>query len=74
MHYSNDKDINLLIKGMIRSGWRFERGRHGKLYHPEGAGFVTFPKTPSDHRSLLNLRRDIRRLLSIFRSAPCENS
>lgn len=44
MQYSNDKDINLLIKGMVRSGWRFERGRHGKLYHPEGAGFVTFPK------------------------------
>ncbi|HNA86183.1 MAG TPA: hypothetical protein PLB04_11485 [Nitrospira sp.] len=64
MQYCNDKDIDQLIKGMVRSGWRFERGRHGKLFHPLGLGFITFPKTPSDHRSLLNLRRDIRRLES----------
>ncbi|MBK7463621.1 MAG: hypothetical protein IPP59_07485 [Betaproteobacteria bacterium] len=64
MHYCNDKDINRLIKEMLRSGWRFEPGRHGKLRHPAGVGFITFPKTPSDHRSLLNMRRDIRRLES----------
>lgn len=62
MHYCNDKDINQLIRGMVRLGWRYERGRHGKLYHPSGQGFIVFPRTPSDHRSLLNLRRDIRRL------------
>lgn len=62
MRYCNDKDINQLVKGMVQSGWRFQRGRHGKLYHPAGVGFITFPNTPSDHRSLLNLRRDIRRM------------
>lgn len=62
MHYSNNKDINQLIKGMVRTGWRFEQGRHGKLHHPAGVGYITFAKTPSDRRCLLNLRRDIRRL------------
>lgn len=62
MQYSSDKDINLLIKGMLRSGWHFERGRHGKLHHPTGFGFVTFAKTPSDYRCIMNIQRDIRRL------------
>lgn len=60
MQYCSDKDINQLVKEMVRTGWCFERGRHGKLRHPSGVGFITFPKTPSDHRCLLNLRRDIR--------------
>lgn len=62
MQYSSDKDINLLIKDMVRSGWHFEQGRHGKLYHPAGVGFLTVSKTPSDYRCILNIRRDIRRL------------
>lgn len=63
MQYCKDKDINQLVKDMVRSGWRFEWGRHGKLLHPKGTGFITVPKTPSDHRCLTNIRRDIRRLL-----------
>ncbi|WP_174490597.1 hypothetical protein [Paraburkholderia oxyphila] len=51
--------MNQLVKRMVRIGWIFE---HGKLRHPAGIGCVTFPRTPSDHRTLLNFRRDIRRL------------
>lgn len=47
MQYCQDKDINRLVAEMIRTGWRFERGRHGKLRHPDGAGFITMPKTPA---------------------------
>jgi len=65
MHYCNDKDINRLIKEMLRNGWRFEPGRHGKLRHPEGIGFITFSKTPGDHRCLKNMLRDVRRLESV---------
>lgn len=67
MHYCRDKDINRLVVEMIRSGWRYEQGRHGKLYHPAGFGFIAIPKTPSDHRSLLNIKRDIR---SVERKTP----
>lgn len=62
MRYSTDKDIQTLVTRLLRSGWHFERGRHGKLRPPTGTGFVTIPSTPSDRRSFHNLRRDIRRL------------
>lgn len=62
MRYCQDKDINRLVAEMVRSGWHFDRGRHGKLYHPACQGFITIPKTPSDRRSLLNIKRDIRRV------------
>jgi hypothetical protein len=62
MHYSQDKDVNRLVGKMIRAGWSFAPGRHGKLRHPTGVGFITFSKTPSDHRCLLKIRRDIRLL------------
>jgi hypothetical protein len=68
MQYCQDKDINRLVAEMIRTGWRFERGRHGKLRPPDGAGFITIPKTPSDHQCLLNIHRDIRRLTRHFGS------
>ncbi len=53
MQYCSDKDMNQLVKRMVRTGWTFEHGKHGKLRHPTGIGFITFPRTPSDHRSLL---------------------
>jgi hypothetical protein len=39
MHYCSDKDINRIVKELVRTGWRFEQGRHGKLRHPSGVGF-----------------------------------
>ncbi len=63
MRYSTDKDINRLVSKMIRSGWTFDRGRHGKLRPPIGSEFITVPKPPSDRRSFQNLKRDIYRLL-----------
>lgn len=62
MRYCCDKDINKVIAELVRDGWTFSRNRHGKLQQPNGFGFVVIPCTPSDHRSLLNLKRDIRRL------------
>lgn len=62
MQYCKDKDINQLVKDMVRNGWIFEWGKHGKLRSPTGKGFITVPKTPSDYRCLTNIRRDIRRL------------
>lgn len=62
MRYSTSKEINLLVKDMVRSGWRYKSGKHGKLYHPTGPSLITFPKTPSDYRAILNLRRDIRKI------------
>lgn len=62
MQYCKDKDINQLVAKLIRSGWRFHRGRHGMLYHPAQPVFITFSQTPSDRRCLLNIKRGIRRV------------
>lgn len=64
MRYCHDKEINQLVASMVRDGWNYSRGRHGKLRKPDGSSFVTIPNTPSDYRAILNLRRDIRRQLS----------
>lgn len=60
MRYCQDKRINELVCSLVRAGWVFTRGRHGKLRTPCGRRFVTIPGTPSDHRTFQNLRRDIR--------------
>lgn len=64
MRYCRDKQINSLVADLVREGWQFSRGKHGKLRTPSGRGFVTVPSTPSDHRAFQNLCRDIRRQAS----------
>lgn len=61
MKYCSNKEINQLIRQLVRHGWRFRRGsKHGRLTHPAGWPTITVVKTPSDHRSLHNFRRDLR--------------
>lgn len=68
MRYCRDKQINKLVADLVREGWQFSRGKHGKLRNPSGIGFVTIPSTPSDYRTFHNLCRDIRRQVSTNRS------
>lgn len=45
------------------AGWRIEVGKtHVKAYPPDGTKWVSFPKSPSDHRAWLNKRAELRRL------------
>lgn len=47
------------------------RRRHLKITHPELAGIVFAPLTPSDHRSIKNCDRDIRKTFGIdMRTRP----
>lgn len=60
MRNSTNKDIRTEVRALIRKGWHFSwGGKHGKLISPSGRKF-TVPTSPSDHRSLLNFRRDVR--------------
>ncbi|ENO74699.1 hypothetical protein C664_19211 [Thauera sp. 63] len=62
MKYCSNKEMNCLIRKLVREGWGFRRGgKHGKLSHPSGWPIVTVAKSPSDWRSLENFRRDLRR-------------
>lgn len=63
MKYSKDRAISDMVRQLIQAGWRYHRGgRHGKLIAPSGKS-LPVPNTPSDHRSFLNFKRDIRKLL-----------
>lgn len=61
--YSASKEINTLVRQLVRDGWQFQRGgQHGKLYAPNCTACFSVPSTPSDRRAFLNFRQDVRRL------------
>lgn len=62
MRYCNNKDVNQLVRELVQAGWTFQRGRHGRIFHPTGLGSVTISLTPSDYRCLMKIRRDLRNL------------
>ena len=66
MKYSTSKDVDSLVRSLLREGWRFHRrGRkHGRLTPPSGYLFVTVSCTPSDRRTFLNLRSQVRRAMA----------
>ena len=63
MKYSKCKEINSLVRKLVRQGWLFRwGGKHGRIEHPDFLGKLTVPKTPSDRKSFNNFRRDLNRL------------
>lgn len=63
MKFSQDKEVNCLVWSLVREGWCYRRGgKHGKLFAPTAGGFLTVPGSPSDHRTIHNMRRDLRKL------------
>lgn len=64
MMYSKNKEINDLVQKLVALGWQFRRpGKHGRLSHPSGRATLTVPISPSDRRSHLNFRCDLRKAL-----------
>lgn len=61
MKYSSCKELNALIRQLVREGWCYSRGRkHGKLFPPAGGDRITVTSSPSDWRAVMNFRRDVR--------------
>ena len=61
MRYSSAKEIDALVRQLVKEGWTFSRGgRHGRLLAPTGWPSVVVPCTPGDRRAFLNFRRDVR--------------
>jgi hypothetical protein len=56
-----NKEIEQLIKKARSQGWTVEptRGGHYKWITPSGAFFYS-PKTPSEYRSIKNVKRDMK--------------
>lgn len=64
MKYSSQKDIDQLVRSLVRKGWLYWRGRkHGRLQAPFGMTTLTVPVSPSDTHAFQNFRRDVERLL-----------
>lgn len=63
MYFSKDKDINQLVSELLQFGWSYAKGRHYKLFPPNGCGMVIVPTTPGDWRAFQNFRRDVRQRL-----------
>ena len=62
MKYCSSKEIDALVRQLVRQGWLFTRGKkHGRLRPPCGHPALTIPSTPSDCRAVLNFKRDLRR-------------
>lgn len=65
MLYSSNKDFDRYIQKLVRSGqWSYipqGRGKHGALRHVSGTK-CPVPRTPSNHRGILNFRCLIRKM------------
>jgi hypothetical protein len=60
MRYSSDKNIEALVKQLVKTGWHYcRRSKHGQLRPPQGRPALTVPCTPSDRRAFANFKRDV---------------
>lgn len=65
MKYSKCKEIDSLVRNLVRQGWVFKwGGKHGRIGFPSFGGKLTVPKTPSDKRAYYEFRKDLRNFLS----------
>jgi predicted RNA binding protein YcfA (HicA-like mRNA interferase family) len=61
-NYTRCKDMNVVVAKLIKQGWEFTAGAHGRITHPSGK-YLTFSMSPSDKYAFRQLERDVRRLL-----------
>jgi len=59
------RDVLDEIRRAQEDGWKVTKtgGQHYRLEHEEASRPVLAPSTPSDHRGILNLRADLRRVM-----------
>lgn len=66
MKYSSCKEIDRLIRSLVKAGWEYRHGRkHGKLLSPSADTPLTVPGSPSDRRAFLNFQRDVRHAMRV---------
>lgn len=54
--------MNVVVARLIKQGWVFTAGAHGRLTHPSGK-YLTFSMSPSDKYAFRQVERDVKRLL-----------
>ena len=60
---ASNKDVTVLRKRLVAQGFEVERARNGhwRVTAPDGRK-AQFPYSPSDHRSMLNVKARLRRI------------
>jgi hypothetical protein len=58
--YSSDKDVNNLIKSLVKKGWTVKFSKHLKLYSPDGQ-MISCSFSPSCPFAVRKIEADIRR-------------
>lgn len=61
-NYTRCKDMNVVVARLIKQGWVYTAGAHGRLTHPSGK-YLTFSMSPSDKYAFRQVERDVKRLL-----------
>lgn len=74
---TQNKDLNQYLKTLTDNGWQLDcGGRHIKLFYPgSGCPIVMVPKSPSDMRSIDNVKAKVRRAMRCafgFTQVMCE--
>lgn len=59
--YSHCKNIDRIVRGLVREGWVYSMNTHPRVTAPSGH-FVSFSMTPGDHNAHRQFERDVRRL------------
>lgn len=70
--YSNCKNIDRIVRGLVRDGWMYSHNTHPRVTAPSGQ-FITFSLTPGDHNAHRAFERDIRRLKITINKSLKEN-
>lgn len=60
--YSSDKDINELVRRLLKCGWTVRNGKKHPLVISPAGGRLPIPSTPSDRRSFYNFSSDIKKI------------
>ncbi len=61
MRYSSNKDVNGLIRSLVKNGWLFKkRSKHSMLVSPNKIQRIFIPVSPNDLRVLANIKKHLR--------------
>ena len=60
--YSSDKDINKMVRKLIRKGWTIKPGKKHRSVVSPGGRCVAIPSPPSDYRASKNFSQQVRSL------------
>lgn len=63
MKYSSNKDINQLVKKLVKYGWFFQRrSKHNEIWSPNRGQRIIFSVSPSDKRAYFKFKSDVKKL------------